>query len=185
MVHVRFCHESYLSIKRYIVQAILFEKQCFQSPVAPRVITAEKNQPCCSSQDQPKLQQPRAMFLKRNRPEGPIRNKKQQEQPKLQHAIESKAAADNISPTCSRQYQPRLQQPRAARASAASRIIFKKRPPEGPIGNKMRSRLQVHVAGQSFGSVSLHALCCCIFDCYRRRLFLLLDADRPFGPVSF
>ena len=125
MVHVRFCHESELSTKRYI-SSNLFRKAMFSKSVVPRIITAEKSSPRCSSQDQPKLQQPRAMFLKRNRPEGPIRNKKQQEQPKLQHAIESKVTADNISPSCSSQEQPMLQQPRAAQASAASRIVLKK-----------------------------------------------------------
>ena len=39
--------------------------------------TVDKIRPSCSSHEQSELQQLRALFLKRNRPEGPIRNKNQ------------------------------------------------------------------------------------------------------------
>ena len=48
--------------------------------------TADKISPSCNNQEQPKIEQPRALFLKGDRPEGPIRTK-QQEQPMLQQLM--------------------------------------------------------------------------------------------------
>ena len=43
-----------------------------------------QSNPFFSKQKQPHRQQPRALFLKRNRPEGPIRNKEPQQQSQIQ-----------------------------------------------------------------------------------------------------
>ena len=72
-----------------------------------------------------------------------MRHVKQQEEPTLQHAMGAKAAAGKISPSCSSQEQPELQQPRA--------LFLKRDRPEGPIRNKNQWRLQVHVADQFSG----------------------------------